>query len=127
MLVDFCTAYIDDILIYNNSKKEYQTYVCKILTALQKAGLQADIDKCKFYITEISYLGLIISTEGICIDTEKVEVVENWETPTYVKDVQALIGFANFYRHFNRTFSNIVRSMINAIKKDNTFCWSFNF
>ena len=55
--------------------------------AFQKAKLQADIDKCEFYITKISYLGLIISTRGICIDLKKVKVVQNWETPVYVKNV----------------------------------------
>lgn len=49
----------------------------KVLAALQKAGLQADIDKCKFHVIEISYLGLIISTEGICMDAKKVEAVQN--------------------------------------------------
>ena len=124
MLDDFCTAYIDDILIYSNSKKEYQAHVRKVLAALQKAGLQADIDKCEFHVTEISYLGLIISTEGIRMDPKKVEAVQNWETPTCVKDVQAFIGFANFYRRFIRAFSDIVRPMINAIKKDKAFRWS---
>ena len=77
MLDEFCTAYINDILIYSNSKKEYQTHIQKVLAALQKVGLQVDIDKCEFHVTKISYLGLIISTEGICIDLKKVEAVQN--------------------------------------------------
>ena len=75
MLDEFCTAYIDDILIYSNSKKEHQIPVQKVFTAFQKAGLQADIDKCEFHITKISYLGLIISTESIRMDLKKVEAV----------------------------------------------------
>ena len=62
MLDQFCTAYIDDILIYSNFKKEHQTHIQKVLAALQKAGLQANINKCKFHVTKISYFGLIIST-----------------------------------------------------------------
>lgn len=77
MLDKFCTAYIDNILIYSNSKIEYQTYIQKIFTALQKAGLQANINKCEFHITKISYLRLIISIQGIYIDPKKVEVVQN--------------------------------------------------
>ena len=83
MLNKFCTTYIDNILIYNNSKKEYQTHVQKVLTALLKAGLQADINKCEFHVTKISYLGLIISTKGIRMDPKKVEAVQNWETYIY--------------------------------------------
>lgn len=126
MFDDFCTAYINDILIYSNFKKEHQAHVCKVLAALQKAGLQADINKCEFHVTEISYLGLIISTDGIRMDPKKVEAVQNWETPTCIKDVQAFIGFANFYRRFIRVFSNIIRPMINAIKKNKAFCSTSN-
>ena len=64
MLDKFCTAYIDDILIYSNSKKEYQTHIQKVLAAFQKAGLQVDIDKYEIHVTKISYLGLIISIKG---------------------------------------------------------------
>ena len=75
MLDRFCIAYIDDILIYSNSKKEHQTHIQKVFAALQKAGLQADINKYEFHVTKISYLGLIISTKGICMDLKKVEAV----------------------------------------------------
>ena len=54
MLDEFCTTYIDDILIYSNSKKEHQTHVQKVLAALQKTRLQVDIDKCEFYVIKIS-------------------------------------------------------------------------
>ena len=77
MLDEFCTSYINNILIYSNSKKEHQTHVEKIFAALQKAGLQADINKCEFHITKICYLGLIISTKGIRMDLNKVEAVQN--------------------------------------------------
>ena len=76
MLDVFCTAYIDDILIYSNSKKEHQEYVHRVLAALQKAGLQADIDKCEFHVTEVNYLGLLIMNNGICLDPHKVSAVQ---------------------------------------------------
>ena len=77
MLDKFCTAYIDDIVIYSNSKKKHQTHIRKVLAAFQKVGLQADIDKCKFHVTKMSYLRLIISTKNIRIDLNKVEAIQN--------------------------------------------------
>ena len=111
-------------MIYSNSQKEHQTHIRKVLAALKKAGLQTDIDKCEFHVTKISYLGLIISTKGICIDPKKVEAIQKWETATSVRDIQAFIGFANFYRRFIRAFSDIVRPMIAIIKKNTTFHWT---
>ena len=69
-------AYIDNILIYSNSKKEHQEHMRRVLTALQEADLQANINKCEFHITEVNYLGLIIINNGICIDFHKVSAVQ---------------------------------------------------
>ena len=93
----FCTVYIDDILIYSNFWEEHTAHVKKVLECLQIAGLQIDISKCEFNVTEVCYLDIIITTDSICMDPQKVQVIVNWETPTCVKDIQAFIGFANFY------------------------------
>jgi predicted oxidoreductase len=76
-LDDFCTAYLDDILIYSEDPLEHQTHVKKVLQRLRAAGLQADIKKSEFSVTKTKYLGFIISTNGIEVDLEKVEVVRN--------------------------------------------------
>ena len=68
----FYTAYIDDILIYSNTLREHRNHVRAILEALQKAGLQLDIDKCEFYKEQVLYLGLVISTNGIKMDPSKI-------------------------------------------------------
>ena len=93
----FCTVYIDDILIYSNSWEEHTAHVKKVLKRLQIADLQINISKCEFNVTEICYLDMIITTDGICMIPQKVQAVVNWETPTCVKDIQTFIGFANFY------------------------------
>ena len=69
----------------------------KVLTKLQEARIQADVDKCEFHVTETKYLGLIISVDGIKIDLLKVDVIKLWDTPTCVREVRSLIGFCNFY------------------------------
>ena len=61
----FVQAYLDDILIYNKTLKEYHFHVCQVLQRLREAGLQADIDKCEFHVQETKFLGLIVSIEGI--------------------------------------------------------------
>lgn len=76
MLDMFCTAYIDHILIYSNLKKKHQKYMCKVLEALWEADLQTDIDKCKFHVAEVNYLGLIITNNGIHIDFYKISAVQ---------------------------------------------------
>ena len=93
----FCTVYIDDILIYSNFWEEHTAHVKKVLKCLWIASLQINISKCEFNVTEVCYLGMIIMTDGICMNPQKVQVIVNWETPTCDKDIQTFIGFTNFY------------------------------
>ena len=76
-LDNFCTVYLDNILIYLDNPLEHKEHVRKVLLWLWKAGLQADIKKCKFNITCTKYLGFIVSTNNIEVDLEKVEVIQN--------------------------------------------------
>ena len=117
----FCTAYIDDILIYSNTLREHRNHVRAILEALQKAGLQLDIDKCEFYKEQVLYLGLVISTNGIKIDLSKIQAILEWEEQKNVKDIRAFLGFANFYRRFIDGFSEIAMPLVNLTKKARIF------
>jgi hypothetical protein len=74
-LDDFCTAYLDDILIYSNNELEHEEHVHKVLERLRKAGLQADIKKLEFSVKRTKYLGFIISTDSIEADLEKTAVI----------------------------------------------------
>jgi hypothetical protein len=74
-LDDFVFAYIDDILIYSNFKKEHIKHVKKILQRLRDAELQADIDKCEFSVHETKYLDLIVDRNEIRMNSKKIETI----------------------------------------------------
>lgn len=117
----FCTAYIDDVLIYSDDLATHKRHVNLVLGALNEAGLQLDIDKCEFHKTEVLYLGLIITTNGIRMDPKKIKAILDWEAPQNVRDVRAFIGFANFYRRFINGFSNLVSPLVTLTRKDVKF------
>jgi cell fate regulator YaaT (PSP1 superfamily) len=71
----FCTAYLDDILIYSETEEEHERHVKLILEKLRQAGLQVDITKCEFEVESVEYLGLIVTTEGTRMDPKKVETI----------------------------------------------------
>ena len=120
----FTTAYIDDILIYSKSVKEHQNHVQTVLTKLQKAGLQLNIEKCEFNVKEVKYLGLIIAKGEIRMNSAKITAIVNWEAPTCVKDVQSFLSFANFYQRFIKSFSQLADPLTALIWKDIKFDWS---
>ena len=119
----FATAYIDDILIYSNTLAEHRKHVRQVLERLKTAGLQVDIDKCEFHQQSVKYLGLIISTDGIRMDPDKIRAVIEWAQPRLVKELQGFLGFANFYRRFIKDYSRVVLPLINLTRKDQPYLW----
>ena len=120
-LDDFCTVYLNDILIYSEIKAEHKIHVKRVLQKLHEAGLQADITKCAFHIKEIPYLGLIIITEGVKMNSAKVSTIVKWLTLMNVKDVQSFLGFINFYQRFIYGYSKLASPLTHLIKKDVPF------
>ena len=86
-LDNFCSVYLNDILIYNNIKKKYIEHVNKILKKFKQIKLYLDINKYQFYIKKIKYLDLIIITKRLKIDSKKIETIVNWKNPRYFKDI----------------------------------------
>ena len=75
------------------------------------------IIKCEFHSDTVEYLRHIIGSGGICMDEEKVKVIQDWPEPQKVKDVQSFLGFANFYRRFIHDYSNIVVPLTRLTQK----------
>lgn len=120
-LDEFVVAYLDDILIYSNNKKEHTRHVRRVLQRLREAGIQADVDKCEFHMKETKFLGMIVGRDGIRMDPEKVEAVVEWNTPTQLREMQAFLKFINFYKKFIKDFSKIAKPLVNLTRKDRLF------
>ena len=125
------TAYVDGILVFSKTLKEHKQHVKTILSCLQAAGLQLDIDKCRFEVHETKYLGLIIQSASpvghsgyFKIDPVKASAIDTWESPKCVKDVQGFLGFANFYRHFIKDFVKLASLFTALTRKDKKFQWT---
>lgn len=115
----FCTAYLNDILIYSCTCSEHADYVQKVLQLLCENNLYVKIEKCKFCVSETKFLGLIIGQNSIHMDSEKVKAIVDWQNPACVQDVQVFVRFANFYWWFIQDFSKIIASMIQLTQKEN--------
>ena len=120
-LDQFCSAYLDDILIYSKTREEHEEHVRKVLQRLREAGLYAKLSKCEFFVTETKFLGLIVGRDGFKMDPEKVRTILEWKTPRSATDVLRFNGFCNFYRRFIKNYSKIVTPLINLTKKNAIF------
>ena len=123
-LNDFVQAYLDDIIIYSKTWKEHTQHIWTVLQKLCETGLQVNIKKSEFYMQEITFLSLLVSTEGLMMNSQKIEVIIQWVTPMKLVKVQFFIGFCNFYRRFIKDFSKIVRPLTQLTQKDTPFEWN---
>jgi len=98
-------VYLDDILIFTKMKEEYVQVVQQVLQVLKENKLFLRPEKCEFYKQRIEYLGLVISENKVSMDPVKVAGVREWPTLENKTDVQAFLGFVNFYQRFIWDFS----------------------
>ena len=120
----FVIVYLDDILIFSTSLEQHREHVRNVLGRLRQHGLYVKAEKCEFERSSIPFLGLIISTEGIEMDPQKVSAMLDWPPPSDKKGVQRFVGFANFYRKFIKGFSHIITPITQLTKKSVRFQWT---
>ena len=70
-------AYLDNIIIYLNSEKEYKEYIKQVLSRLYKENMPVVIKKCKFYTKKINFIGFIIKLKQISMDPKKIKAIVN--------------------------------------------------
>ena len=80
-------------------------------------------EKCEFHQKQIEYLGLVISENKVEMDPVQVARVHDWPTLENQTDVQAFIGFVNFYRCFIWDFSTIARPLFNLTHFNKAWNW----
>jgi hypothetical protein len=117
-------VYLDDILIFAEELPLLERLSQEVLARLERYDLYLKPEKCSFAQTSIEYLGLIITEGQIKMDPAKVKGITDWPTPRTVKQVQAFLGFCNFYRRFIKNFSDVARPLFDLTKKGVAFLWT---
>jgi len=117
-------VYLDDILIFTKMEEEHVQAVRWVLQVLKENKLFLRPEKCEFYKQRIEYLGLVISENEVSMDPVKVAGVREWPTPENKTDVQAFLGFMNFYWRFIWDFSAKARPLFDLTRSEQVWTWS---
>ena len=120
----FVVVFIDDILVYSKDQEDHDTHLQVVLETLRNEQLYAKMSKCEFWLKEVSFLGHIVSEEGIRVDPSKIEVILEWKPPRNVTEVCSFLGLVGYYRRFVKGFSMTMALMMRLFQKNVRFEWN---
>ncbi|TYK05232.1 pol protein [Cucumis melo var. makuwa] len=123
-LDSFVIVFIDKILIYSKTEAEHEEHLHQVLETLRANRLYAKFSKCEFWLKKVSFLGHVVSSEGVSVDPAKIEVVTNWPRLSTVSEICSFLGLAGYYRRFVEDFSRIASPLSQLTRKGTPFVWS---
>jgi transposase InsO family protein len=119
----FVVVYFDDILIYSKSMDEHLDHLHAVFDTLRDARLFGNLEKCTFCTDRVSFLGFVVTPQGIEVEQAKVAAIQGWPIPKTVTQVRSFLGLAGFYRRFVQDFSTIAAPLNELTKKGVPFSW----
>ena len=119
-----CLVYLDDIIVFSRTVHEHLQQLREILARLRGAGLKVNPTKCHLLQSRVSYLGHVISDQGISTDPEKVKCIVDWPVPTSQKQLQSFLGLASYYRRFIKGFALVAAPLHALTNKGREWIWT---
>ncbi|XP_062532989.1 uncharacterized protein LOC101738890 [Bombyx mori] len=119
-----CFSYLDDIVLYAFDLKTAIQNLRVVFERLRRFNLKLQPEKCEFLRKEVTYLGHIITRDGVKPNPDKVKAVTQYPVPKSQKDIKSFLGLVSYYRRFIPDFSKLAKSLTSLLKKDTPFNWT---
>jgi len=119
----FIVVYFDDILIYSPTWTSHFEHLCGVFSMLRTERLFVNKKKCSFFTTSVTFLGFVVSTDGVYADQSKINAILEWPQPKTLHEVRSFHGLASFYHQCIRNFSTLIAPITECLKS-REFQWS---
>lgn len=116
--------YLDDLLLVSQSFADHLELLIEVSQCLGKAGLTLNIDKCRWCLRQVKYLGYVIGNGVIKTDPDKISAIRDLLPPKSVREVRQFLGLASWYRRFIDGFSALTAPISDLTKKTTRFAWT---
>jgi hypothetical protein len=119
-----CQVYLDDVIVFGQTFEEALANLRLVFERFRVAHLIMKPKKCELFRKSVSFLGHIVSEEGVSCDPAKIEVIKDWKHPRDLHEVRQFLGFATYYRAFVPHFSTIASPLTALTRKLQAFNWT---
>lgn len=116
-------VYIDDIILWGKTKDEHDIILKKVLDIARQNNVKFNLTKCKFGVSQIMFMGHVITADGISIDSDRVKAIREFPEPKCKKDLQRLLGVVNYLSKYIPNFSEQTKPLRDLLKKETHFAW----
>lgn len=110
---------MDDIIIFSPDENSHLKHINNILKKITEAGMRISLEKCKFFRTQVEFLGFIVTIDGIRTCPHKVRDIEQFKEPKSLKSLRSFLGLSGFYRQYIKDYSKIARPVTKFLQGDN--------
>ncbi|GBG90096.1 hypothetical protein CBR_g50189 [Chara braunii] len=114
---------MDDILVFSKTHEYHVEHIEWVLHALKDAGFKVALEKSEFFLSEISFLGYIVTVDGLKPDPRKVAAVQDAPAPVTLTQARAFLGLASYSRRFIKGFADLAKPLTNLLKKEEQLIW----
>lgn len=123
--IEYVYCYLDDVLIAGKDFDDCYRRLNLVLERLARANVKINFNKCKFFVSQLPYLGHIISDKGLMPNPEKVSTINAAKIPKNSTELKAFLGLVNYYGKFLQNLSTTLNPLYHLLKKDVRFLWDF--
>jgi len=119
-----CLVYLDDIIIFGKSFEEQLARLREVSSRISSANLKLKPTKCSLFRRSVSFLGHVVSEQGISMQTEKVQAIRDWPPCDSLTELRAFLGTCGYYRRFVKDFSTLAAPLYALTKKGAKYEWT---
>ena len=119
--LNFTLAYLDDVMFFSETAEQHLKHIQIVLTRLKQAQLKLEKSKVFTFKKELSYLGHLLTSDGIKPQTEKIKAISEIKTPKNQKGVREFLCMVGYYRKFISRFADAARPMTKLTRKETKF------
>jgi len=113
---DLTVRYLHGTLIYSTNEMEHEPHVRQVVYQPTEFGLYCNAEMCQFELSEVGFMGCIITPDGLGMESDRICTIEDCPTPTSNRNGQVLLRFTNFYQRSIRKFAKVSCPLTELLK-----------